>query len=85
VARLIVRVTGATLRLDPLIETRNLKSLRPNPAADKELRIRGRYRVLFNLEKGGRLVVVVAVGEKRGAALLVRGKEYRAHHENRPS
>jgi len=67
---------------DPVTETKNNKILRTNPFAQRQLSLRGRYRVLFNLDHLARVVNVVAVGEKKGAALFVRGEEFRAHHES---
>jgi mRNA-degrading endonuclease RelE of RelBE toxin-antitoxin system len=66
---------------DPLTETRQMKTLRPNPIADCELRLFGKYRVLFRVDVRARVVTIVLVGENRGEALLVQGKEYTAHHE----
>jgi hypothetical protein len=65
------------LRTDPLAQTRNMKSLRPNSVAERELRIFGRYRVLFIVDRRAHLVDVVAIGEKRNVALLIRGKEHK--------
>lgn len=67
---------------DPLAESRNLKSLRPNPIAQKELRLFGNYRVLFNVDGETDTVTIILVGEKRGERLLVMGKEFNAHHES---
>ncbi len=77
----------ATLRLeaDPLAENRNLKSLRPNRVAQRELRLFGKYRVLFNLNEVDREVTIVLVGEKRGDSLIVRGEEFTDHHESDPT
>ena len=44
------------LGVDPLAETRNLKTLCPNPAAQRELRLFGVYPVLFNVEENQHLV-----------------------------
>lgn len=74
----------ATLRLeaDPLAENRNMKTLRPNRVAQRELRLFGRYRVLFNLNEEDCEVTIVLVGEKRGDSLIVRGEEFTDHHES---
>jgi mRNA-degrading endonuclease RelE of RelBE toxin-antitoxin system len=74
----------ATLRLaaDPLAENRNLITLRPNKVAQRELRLFGKYRVLFNLDQEDREVTIVLVGEKRGDSLIVRGEEFTDHHES---
>jgi hypothetical protein len=70
------------LAADPLVVSRNLKDLRPNPIAQRELRLRGVYRALFNVDRDTELVTVMLVGEKRGNALDVRGREFREHHED---
>jgi mRNA-degrading endonuclease RelE of RelBE toxin-antitoxin system len=72
------------LKQDPLAETKNLKTLRPNPVAERELRLLGKYRVLFSVNDKDRLVTVILVGEKRGNRLLVLGEEFSAHHESDP-
>ena len=72
------------LERDPLAETKNLKTLRPNPLAQRELRLFGKYRVLFSVDEEDDLVTVLLVGEKRGNRLLVMGEEFSEHHENHP-
>jgi hypothetical protein len=59
------------LQHDPLAQTKNMKSLRPNPVAQRELRLFGKYRV-----------TIVLVGEKRGNKLLVSGREFSAHESD---
>ena len=83
--RLILDAALEVLEKDPLAKTRNLKTLRPNPFAEREVRLSGNYRVLFNVDRDKELVVIMAVGEKRGEKLLVQGKEFVAHHENSSS
>jgi mRNA-degrading endonuclease RelE of RelBE toxin-antitoxin system len=58
----------------PTRETRNLKVLRPNPVAKFELRI-GALRVFFEINGGGREVLVLAIGRKEGNRLLIGAKE----------
>ena len=74
----------ALLRLEqnPLVESRQMKSLRPNPVAGRELRLFGKCRVLFNVDEPSQFVTIVLVGEKRGDALIVQGQEYHDHHES---
>ncbi len=55
-------------------ETRNLKSLRPNPLAKYELRA-GALRVFFEANEKTRVVLVLAIGRKEGNRLWVGGKE----------
>ena len=72
------------LERDPLTETRNLKTLRPNRIAQRELRLFGKYRILFSIDQVHQLVTIILVGEKRGNRLLVLGEEFIAHHESDP-
>jgi prevent-host-death family protein len=44
--RIILREMLAILAENPVRETRNMKTLRPNPFAQRELRLFGKYRVL---------------------------------------
>ena len=70
------------LEQHPLASTKNLKTLRPNPIADRELRLFGMYRVLFSVDEDASLVTIILVGEKRGNQLLVLGEEFTEHHES---
>jgi mRNA-degrading endonuclease RelE of RelBE toxin-antitoxin system len=81
-SRLLLKAAEGILSGDPMVETRNLKTLRPNPVAQRELRLFGKYRILFNLDPGERRVTLVLAGEKRGSVLLVQGKEFKEHHES---
>lgn len=72
----------ARLAADPVRETRHLKTLRPNPVAQRELRLFGKYRVLFSVEPAESLVTIVLVGEKKGESLLVRGERFTVHESN---
>jgi len=81
-ARLILKAAVERWELEPLAEARNLKPLRPNPVAQRELRLFGIYRVLFNVEKSQRLVRISVVGEKRGNSLIVRGERFTAHESD---
>lgn len=67
---------------NPLEDSRNMKTLLPNPVAQRELRLFGKYRILFNVAQDAREVTVLVVGEKRGNSLFVQGKEYVKHHES---
>jgi mRNA-degrading endonuclease RelE of RelBE toxin-antitoxin system len=80
--RLLLKAALDQLKNDPLSETRNLKTLRPNPVAQRELRLLGRYRILFNVDSEDEVVTIVIVGEKRGSSLIVQGEVYEAHHES---
>ena len=80
----MLKAANQQLSVDPTAETRNLKTRRPNPIAQRELRLYGNYRVLFNVDPGAEAVTIVLVGEKRGQALLVQGEEFTEHHESGP-
>jgi mRNA-degrading endonuclease RelE of RelBE toxin-antitoxin system len=77
--RKLLKTALEFLEQDPLTETRNLKILRPNPVAERELRLLGKYRFLFSIDENERLVTIILVGEKRGNRLLVMGEEFSAH------
>jgi mRNA-degrading endonuclease RelE of RelBE toxin-antitoxin system len=79
--RVLLRKTLKLLSDNPLAESKNLKTLRPNSVAQKELRVWGKYRVLFSVNEEERRVTIILVGEKRGNKLLVMGEEFSAHHE----
>jgi len=81
VGRLLLDESERQLSLDPLAETKNMKTLRPNKVAQRELRLFGKYRVLFNPDQQKHEVTIILVGEKRGASLIVQGKEFTEHHE----
>lgn len=79
--RKILQEAERLLAGNPLEESRNMKTLRPNPFARRELRLFGKYRVLFNVHEDLQVVTIVAVGEKRGNVLLVQGEEFEEHRE----
>ena len=83
-ARLLLNEATERLSADPLVETRQMKSLRPNPVVERELRLFGKYRVLFNVDSDAEIVTVMLVGEKRGSSLIVRGEEF-SEHESDPA
>lgn len=82
--KLLLNEAKKRLSADPLAETRQMKTLRPNPVAQRELRLFGKYRVLFNVDQDAEIVTVVLVGEKRGNSLIVQGEEF-IDHESDPS
>ena len=83
--RILLDEAETRLSADPISETRGMRTLRPNPVAQRELRLFGKYRVLFNVDTEVEEVTMVLVGEKRGNSLFVRGQEFTAHHESHPS
>jgi mRNA-degrading endonuclease RelE of RelBE toxin-antitoxin system len=79
--RTVLKAAAERLSSDPLATTRHLKSIRPNPVAHRELRLFGRYRVLFSVDEAETTVTIVLVGEKRGNSLYVQGKRFTAHED----
>jgi hypothetical protein len=51
--RLLFDTAVERLKADPLAETRHLKTLGPNPVAQRELRLFGKLGVLFNVDPRG--------------------------------
>ena len=82
--RKLLKTSLEFLEQDPLAETKNLKTLRPNPVAQRELRLFGKHRILFSVDEQAQLATIILVGEKRGNRLLVLGEEFSAHHESDP-
>jgi hypothetical protein len=82
--RLILDEAERRLSENPLVQSDNMKTLRPNPVAERELRLFEKYRVLFNVDEEAAEATIVLVGEKRGNALIVQGEEFVAHHESDP-
>jgi mRNA-degrading endonuclease RelE of RelBE toxin-antitoxin system len=83
--RLILTEAEERLCAGPLTESANIKTLRANPVAQRELRLFGKYRVLFNVDEDTEEVTIVLAGEKRGNSLIVQGQEFTAHDESNPS
>ena len=84
-SRKLLAEIEARLADNPLAESRSLKTLRPNPVAQPELRLFGKYRALFNVDEKLQEITVTLVGEKRGNSLFVRGEEFTEHHESDPA
>lgn len=82
--RAVLKAATERLGSDPLTTTRHLKKLRPNPVADRQLRLFGRHRVLFVVDKVERIVTILLVGEKRGNSLYVQGERFTAHESRSP-
>ena len=51
------------LEHDPLAETASMKSWRPNAFAQRELRLFGKYRVLFSVDAPAELVTILLAGK----------------------
>ncbi len=74
----MLKEASTRLAENPLAQTRHLKTLRPNPVAERELTLFGRYRELFTVAEAEATVTIVLVGEKRGNSLYVQGKRITA-------
>jgi mRNA-degrading endonuclease RelE of RelBE toxin-antitoxin system len=79
--RVILAGLEVHLKHQPMFKTRRVKPIRPNRVAGWELRL-GDFRVLYDVDKEQRLVMVHVVGEKHGNRLLVQGEEYKTHESN---
>ncbi len=62
------------LEVDPAVETRNRKRLRPNATAEWELRIGG-FRIFYDIDEVVRIVAIEAIARKKGNALFFQGEE----------
>ena len=58
-SRMLLKEAEQQLSSNPLRESRNMKTLRPNPVAERELRMFGKYRVLFNLDEEAEEVTII--------------------------
>ena len=83
--RTVLKEATRRLEADPLVQTRHMNTLRTNSVAQHELRLFGRYRVLFNVNRTQQRVTIVLVGEKRGNALIVQGRRFTEHHDSDPA
>jgi mRNA-degrading endonuclease RelE of RelBE toxin-antitoxin system len=79
---LLLKESEQRLSEDPLLESGNMKTLRPNPVAQRELRLFGKYRLLFNVDQEREEVTIILVGEKRGNSLIVQGEEFTSHESD---
>jgi mRNA-degrading endonuclease RelE of RelBE toxin-antitoxin system len=71
--RAVLKAAISRLSEDPLAQTRNLKTLRPNAIAPRELKLFGRYRVLFSVDAAEATVtILVSRREKRKFPLRER-------------
>ena len=80
--RMLLREAEQHLSSDPLLESRNMKTLRPNRVAQRELRLFAKYRVLFNVDEENEKVTIILAGEKRGNSLFVQGEEFTGHESD---
>jgi len=72
---IVLDAVDEQLSYEPTVETRNRKPMRPNPLAVYELRV-GDLRVYFDVEEDPEAVVVVrAVGYKKGSSVYIGGEK----------
>ncbi len=69
--RLLLEEAEGRLSADPTAATKNMKTLRPNPVAQRELRLFGKYRVLFNVDEEAEEVTIVP-GRREARQRVVR-------------
>lgn len=79
--RLILDGMEIHLRYEPMVGSRKIRQLRPNPVAGWELKL-GDFRVLYDIAEEQRVVTVQVVGEKRGNRLIVQGQELTEHESD---
>ena len=72
--KLVVSEIREQLTHEPLVETKNRKSLRDNPIASWELRI-GKYRVFYEVNEPAKMVSIVSVGHKEHNIVFIGGKK----------
>ena len=77
--RIMEAAIWARLQDQPMVATKAIKPLRPNPLVQFELRA-GNLRALYNVE--GDEVVVLIVGRKVGNKLIVEGEEFHGHQDH---
>jgi mRNA-degrading endonuclease RelE of RelBE toxin-antitoxin system len=71
--RVILDAIEEFLEVDPDLESKRRRPLRPNPLAPWELRL-GDYRVFYEIT-ADRLIRVLAVGHKVHNELFIRGQK----------
>lgn len=71
---LMLQAIDAQLRYEPTLETRKRKKLRPNKFATYRLRV-SNYRVYYDVFSDSHLVLIMAIGLKKGTQLFIDGKE----------
>jgi mRNA-degrading endonuclease RelE of RelBE toxin-antitoxin system len=72
--KLVVSGIREQLTHQPLLETKNRKSLRDNPIASWELRV-GKYRIFYEVNEPAQSVSIVSVGHREHNTLFIRGQE----------
>ncbi len=76
--RILEAAIASRLEHQPTTPTKAIKSLRPNPLAEFELRA-GDLRALYNVEADE--VIILIVGRKVGNTLIVEGEEFYGHQD----
>jgi mRNA-degrading endonuclease RelE of RelBE toxin-antitoxin system len=73
-ARIVNAIEGQ-LSHEPTNEARNRKRLRPNQLAEWALRVDS-FRVFYDASSSEESVNIVAIGEKVGNELIIRGEKF---------
>jgi mRNA-degrading endonuclease RelE of RelBE toxin-antitoxin system len=71
----VVQAVETQLSHEPTKQTRNRKRLRPNRLAKWELRV-DNFRVFYDVQLDEQVVKTVAIGEKLGSDLWIRGEKF---------
>lgn len=73
--RIFAEIEGQ-LTYQPNVETRNRKLMKPNELAEWELRL-DPFRIFYDIDETSLIVSIIAVGQKKGSRLYIRGVEYK--------
>lgn len=73
-ARLVEEIE-TQLTHEPTRETRKRQRLRPNQLAEWELRVED-FRVFYDVSQQEQIVCIVAIGQKTGNTLFIRGERF---------
>jgi mRNA-degrading endonuclease RelE of RelBE toxin-antitoxin system len=71
----VISAIDSQLSHEPAKQTRNRKRLRPNQLAEWALRV-DNFRVFYDVNLSETSVAVVALGEKVGNELWIRGEKF---------
>lgn len=71
----VIAAVEEQLSNEPIKITCNRKQMRPNKTAEWSLRV-NEFRVYYDVDSAENRVKVIAVGEKVGTDVYIRGKKY---------
>ena len=75
-------IPGLDLAAAPFEPSGSAETLRSNPIAERELRLFGKYPVLFNVDEENEEVTIILVDDKRGNSLFAQGEEFTGHESD---